>query len=1419
MLAHTCINARRLALSLQQIGSRGFALSALAAVPGLAWAELPSGGTVAGGAASIANLDANHQRITQTTDRAIINWQTFSIGASDYVQFIQPSTSSVALNRVTGGNPSSILGSLSANGQVFLVNPNGVYFGPGAQIDVAGLVATTLSIGDGDFMAGRYVFSRDPASPARAEVINQGVIAAREGGYVVLAGDYAANSGAIQARLGTVVLAAGSKLTLDLAGDRLISYSVDEKTLAQLAGVSNTGQLMADGGRVFMTAKVAGDLAAMVVNSEGLVQAQSTVEHNGEIYLAAEGGGIRVTGTLDASAQPGANGGHVSVVSRGGGDTVLASGSLIRVSGNDLAVSNAGTVYTWADGTTRFENGALIEARGGANGGDGGFVEVSGHSVVFRGMVDARAPRGKLGTLLLDPNVINIALGDGSNDTAGDAWTIYETNLETALHSANVELIATGADATITLQTQDGLLDGRSGSAGGGLTLGVTAASGAPVINLNGNSIAVGGDLKIGNFASGGGAGTGAKPDIMATGNIALTGGSVTINSPFTVTGSANSYSGAKLSVTANTGDVNLAGSVITVTNTSSGSSAGAQAIFTANNGQVTLGQVTVEANTLGYVEISGLSVNLNGPITVKGNSIWGSSSWVPRLSVTATNGDITHAAGAANAITVTNNCTSSCSSAGARATFTASNGQVTLGQVSVETQGSGSASLYVQGVNGVTLGGAITVTSKSGSNSGAKLEVGADNGNITHETGHIQITNSGGGGAIACFHNGNGCSSGGSGGMTDSISLGQVTATANSGYARILVNADGGIAVNDNLTATGQSANVFLRTSTTGSGAITGITLAAGKAIEAAATTGPATVTINSGNSSDLVELNGAVRALSTGNSASISIYGGNVSTSSLEARSSSGRAKIYISGRDGVTLNGDITVAGNSDSSSRAALEVRADNGNINHTGGHISVTNTSSGSSAMAKACFTTGGGSCSGSGGTGGAHTITLGKVTVDATGSSGRAQIMVNATGGISLNDDVTAQGGYSGSIGVYTWNNSATIALAANKTVKAIGSSDQAQVAVQARNNGTVDLANGSFIAEGGATSGNASISVSGGDVTLGAVTAMAGNSAQISVTGTNITLGNDLTAANSIQLSPNYNGATGNIVGNGHNLATGLVQIRGGVGTGAYDITTNAATIDVQGGGSITVNAAAQAGTLTALLGGGSSNQAVGDVAITTAGALDITRLWSAGTTHFLRADTLTLPGGGITMPAGSAVTLKPYTLTNTVGVYSATDTDAAINTNYSDTLLNLFAAGTSFTIGGATGGQQTGDIHVGADGAFNLGDKNIVFDTSGSVVTHNAPTTTGTVTVIVPVVPVVPPPASSVVEPEVAGTFTSVVADLDQAAGGGDPAGNNEAGRRLAGLWAPGGAGYSPPPGLYEIRAGGVNIIDDRERNRSGP
>ena len=1368
MFAHSFFNVRSLAFSLQQIGTRGFSLAALAAIPGLALAELPSSGTVVGGAASIANLDATHQRITQTTDRAIINWQTFSIGASDYVQFIQPSTSSVALNRVTGGAPSSILGSLSANGQVFLVNPNGVYFGPGSQIDVAGLVATTLDIGDGDFMAGRYVFSRDPASPARAEVINRGVIAAREGGYVVLAGDYAANSGAIQARLGTVALAAGSKLTLDLAGDRLISYSVDEKTLAQLAGVSNTGQLMADGGRVFMTAKVAGDLAATVVNSEGLVQAQSTVESNGEIYLAAEGGGIRVTGTLDASAQPGANGGHVSVVSRGGGDTVIASGSLIKVSGNDLAVSHAGSVYTWADGTTRFEKGAAIEARGGASGGDGGFIEVSGQSVIYRGTVDARAPHGRRGTLLIDPNEIVIAQGSGADTSA----TIYEQNLEATLQGggADVVLEATGLNARITVADLsatggDGILDGRNASnSGAGLEFRVNG-SGAPAITFvnTTNTIAVDGNLTMGRTS-----GAAIAPTISVGNLIAK---NITIGT--------SSQRVAEVSV-------------------------GALTASPMGSGDGTSSNINIFADG---------NINLNGPISIRS---YGSSSSGAYLNVLTTAGNILHAGGSANAITVGH----ASDSAGAAAQFEAQSGTVSLGHVSALSNGR-PARITISGDQGVTLAGPITVRGQgsSWSGTGANLEVQASNGNISHTAGTVEVTNTNGsGGAVACFMAGavGNCSGSGSpSGNARTITLQNVIVTSDnssgSGWAKIGVNATGGITLQDDVTAQGRySASVGLYTHDNSAG----IALAdSSKTIKAymtdAASGSGAKVEIFANNGGN-VDLAGALEAYASGYAqASIDIQGGAITVGAITAGNplpvaNPHRGQVNIQANSGdITLNGPITVTGNSSSGSGAYLYVQSA-ADIVHAAGSataISVRNYNP-SNGGAYAEFRATG-------------TATVGRASV--RGFEG-ADLTIRALGGISVVDDLTATADGGGAqVGLYRDSGgspgSIPISLATGKTIRAIATGSSgggAYVDINGNGGGGGDVItlNGSLIAEGGATSGNASISVSGGDVTLGVVTATAGNSAQIYVTGTNITLGAGLTAADSIQLRPDYNGATGNISGNGYSLLTNRLHVIGGSGGGVFDLTTNAANLELYGGASVTVNAAAQTGALTAILGcGGSGGSAcggpgspLGNTSITAGGSLNITQFYTSGTTHLLRADTLTLPGGGITMPAGAAVTLKPYTQTNTVGVNSATDTDAAINTHYSDTLLNLFAAGTSFTIGGAVGGQLSGNIHVGADGAFNLGDKNIVFDTSGSVVTHNAPTTTGTVTIIAPVVPVTLP--ASEVEPEVTEIFASVVADLDRAAGGSDPAGNNEAGRSLAGLFLVGGAGYSPPPVLFEIK-----------------
>lgn len=218
----------------------------------------PAGGVVVQGGASISN-NAGNTTINQSTQNAAINWQSFNIGAGETVQFVQPNSKSVALNRVLGSDPSSILGNLSANGRVILVNPNGVLFAKGAQVNVGGLVASTLNISDSDFMAGNYQF----AGTSDKAVLNQGTITA-DGGHVALLGANVSNDGVISARLGTVALAAGNAITLDVAGDGLLNVTVNQGAVDAL--VQNGGLIQADGGQVLLTAQSAGSLLPSAVN-------------------------------------------------------------------------------------------------------------------------------------------------------------------------------------------------------------------------------------------------------------------------------------------------------------------------------------------------------------------------------------------------------------------------------------------------------------------------------------------------------------------------------------------------------------------------------------------------------------------------------------------------------------------------------------------------------------------------------------------------------------------------------------------------------------------------------------------------------------------------------------------------------------------------------------------------------------------------------------------------------------------------------------------------------------------------------------------------------------------------------------------------------------------------------------------------
>jgi len=350
---------------------------------------LPTGGTVSAGTGNISQ-NGSAMTIGQTSQNLAVNWATFNIGKDASVTFNQPNSSAIALNRVLGTDGSQILGRLNANGQVWVLNPNGVLFGSGAQVNVGGLVASTLGMSDADFLAGKRTFTGSGGS-----VVNQGSINATH--YVALLGEQVKNEGVIVANLGTVALAAGNKITLDFAGDNLLGVQVDEGALHAL--VENNNLVQADGGLVVMTAKAKDALLDTAVNNTGIVRARTIENREGRILLLGDmdSGTVSVGGTLDASAPA------------------------------------VGAQFIAPDGDAT-NLGAMNRAP------TGGFIETSAaHVKVADGtVVTTLAANGNNGTWLIDPVDYTIAASGG--DMTGAALT-------TALSGGNVTILSTSGGA------------------------------------------------------------------------------------------------------------------------------------------------------------------------------------------------------------------------------------------------------------------------------------------------------------------------------------------------------------------------------------------------------------------------------------------------------------------------------------------------------------------------------------------------------------------------------------------------------------------------------------------------------------------------------------------------------------------------------------------------------------------------------------------------------------------------------------------------------------------------------------------------------------------------------------------------------------------------------------------------------------
>ncbi|WP_371134980.1 filamentous hemagglutinin N-terminal domain-containing protein, partial [Rhodoferax sp.] len=393
--------ARGSALVLAGVVSSLLSSGAALAAPGLT--ELPTGGKLVAGSASISGANG-HLSIQQSTPRAAIDWQSFNVGSQAQVQFLQPSAASVTLNRVLGGQASEILGRIAANGQVFLVNPSGVYFGRGASVNVGALVATTHSISNTDFMAGKNTFARLGST---GSVVNEGQLrAALEaglGGYIALMAPEVRNQGVIVAQLGAVALASGESITLDISGSHtLAGLTVSPSQIKSL--VDNRHLVEAPGGLIILSAQAANALQGGVVKNSGDLEASGLVQDGGRIRLVASDQ-IDVGGSLRANAAPSSNG-------DGGSITAIA----------DLKTPDSVTKVS-----------AVISAKGGDLGGQGGFVETSASRLKIDSptRVDTLGATGNVGMWLLDP--VNITVQAVGGDVTG-------STIATALQTTDVTL-------------------------------------------------------------------------------------------------------------------------------------------------------------------------------------------------------------------------------------------------------------------------------------------------------------------------------------------------------------------------------------------------------------------------------------------------------------------------------------------------------------------------------------------------------------------------------------------------------------------------------------------------------------------------------------------------------------------------------------------------------------------------------------------------------------------------------------------------------------------------------------------------------------------------------------------------------------------------------------------------------------------
>ena len=711
--------------------------------------SLPTGGVVAQGAATISQ-SANAMVIHQDTAKAIVNWQSFDIGAAASVNVIQPSTESVLLNRVVTNNPSQIFGSLNASGQVILINPNGILFGKDGSVNANAFTASTLDMRDADFMAGNYRYF---STGVHGEILNQGGINTQQ--YVALLGAKVTNDGAINTRGGNVYLGSAEAITVPVSNSGRIKMELSPASINAAVENTQNGVIVSQGGQVYIQASSLNDAVASLSN-EG--QIDTGASQAGSVHLLADGGLINVSGSIKANS----TGQDENNQLRKGGDIIIGRDSEAGVLAKSTNVSGA-----------RFESNQ-------------GFVETSGDWLATYGT------RVAAKDWLLDPTNITIAASGASgtaysaNYTAGADSVILAADINASLNAGTGVTVATSAAGASSGNIAVNESIAKTAGANTSLTLkahgDITVAANKTITSTVGKLDVV---LNSDFDANGSGAIAMATGSGIASngGNISLGGGSAGSATSYAA-GYASVLSGVSLvssNLTAGGGNISIKGKGNTVfTNTSSMMG-------------VDLNGTTISTTGIGTIAIDGFGGNGNVSNTNVGISLTNSAM------ITAGTG----------AITMTGTATTTAGGYYNSGIWLYGSGSKVTGAGAISLTGVGGGSTYASlnqgvrleggqviatGTGTVTLSGTSgTTTGTAGPNAGVEISSG---GVAKTDTGNIRITGlSGTTGATDVLLSGAGSVSSNSGNVT-------FTANSYSGDNTEIVNAGTGIVTMQNRTA-----------------------------------------------------------------------------------------------------------------------------------------------------------------------------------------------------------------------------------------------------------------------------------------------------------------------------------------------------------------------------------------------------------------------------------------------------------------------------------------------------------------------------------------------------------------------------------------------------------------------------------------